>query len=124
MPMKKLVVFVIIFMFSIELHANESCNKVVSGYEKSDLMYVVCPDLPNLSLEQMNRAVKAVMAHNTIVMDEILVYFVATKGDVGNDNLKPNNFIGFYYTHDSILTLWPEIESKRKDIKINYESGI
>jgi hypothetical protein len=120
MPMKKLAVFVIIFLFSIELYANESCNKVVSGYEKSDLMYVVYPNLPNLTLEQMNAAVKAVMSQNTIVMDEILVYFVATKGDVGNDNLKPNNFVGFYYTHDSVLTLWPDIESKRKDIKINY----
>jgi hypothetical protein len=120
MPMKILSIFILALTFSVESYANDSCNKVVSGYEKSDLMYVVCPNLASFTEEHMNQIVKAVMAQNITVPDEILVYFVATESDVGKNVLPPNNFIGFYYTHDSVLTLWPEIEAKKVDVQIVY----
>jgi len=120
MPMKILSILILALTFSVTSYANDNCNKVVSGYEKSDLMYVVCPNFPSFTKERMTKIVKAVMEQNTYVQDEILVYFVASKSDVGKDALLPNSFIGLYYTHDSVLTLWPEVKAKKIDIQIEY----
>jgi hypothetical protein len=102
MPFKFALALIAILTFSSDSFAFESCNEVVTGYEKSDLMYVVCPSLTILLPYEMNVVIRTILSQNTVVTDDIFVYFVATQEDVGNEKANPEHFVAYFYTHDSV----------------------
>ncbi|WMS88382.1 hypothetical protein [Pleionea litopenaei] len=99
-----------------------TCDKVAEGYEISDEMYVVCSDLSHLALNEANATLKNIFEQYEGEPDEILVYFVSDEKLVGiaEDKLKPEEFVGRYYTHNSTLTIWPNIPVKRKELQLKW----
>ncbi|MDO6721582.1 hypothetical protein Q4575_19425 [Psychrosphaera sp. 1_MG-2023] len=109
-------------MFSFCVSAEDKCDQVVSGYESSDVMYVICDNLSGLTLKEANQTLEHIFEQYKGPPDEILVYFVSSKKLVGvpEKKLKPEDLIGIYYTHDSILTAWPYIESRKKEYQLKW----
>ena len=85
-------------------------------------MYVVCKDLSEVTETKANQILKRVFEQYTGEPDEILVYFVSTLNFVGvpDSDISPNDLVGVYYTHDSILTVWPKVESRKKEIHLKW----
>lgn len=99
-----------------------SCDKVAEGYESSDEMYVVCNDLSLITLDEANAKLKKIFEQYKGEPDEILIYFVPDNKFVGvaQDKLKPEEFVGWYYTHNSTLVIWPNIPEKRKELQLKW----
>ncbi|MEE4245627.1 MAG: hypothetical protein V2I33_09460 [Kangiellaceae bacterium] len=100
------ILALILLLYPLFALAN-SCDKVAKGYESSDDMYVVCNDLSQLSLSEANGKLKNIFEQYKGEPDEILVYFVSDNKLVGvaEDKLKPEEFVGRYYTHNSTLII-------------------
>ena len=82
-------------------------------------MFVLCTKLDMVDNAQATKLVKSIMAQYKGPPDEILVHFVKSKSSVGDTNISPEEFVGYYYTHSNELVIWPEIKSKTKTFKIN-----
>ena len=69
----------ITFILFAPLLANAECDKVVPGYEKQDVMYVLCSELKIKNDVQSAKLIKNVMGQYKGPPDEILVHFVKSK---------------------------------------------
>ena len=116
------IVLLLLSTFSLQALASDKCEKVVSGYESKDTMYVVCDSLSGITLEQANQKLKSIFDQYKSEPDEIIVYFVSSHALVGkpDSELQPEEFVGFYYTHNSTLIIWPNIKSRRKEMYLKW----
>ncbi|MDJ0832584.1 MAG: hypothetical protein QNJ69_03620 [Gammaproteobacteria bacterium] len=102
------------------LLAYAECDSVVPGYEKQDVMYVLCSELKIKNDVQATKLIKKVMGQYKGPPDEILVHFVKSQSSVGVLNPSPEQSVGYYYTHSNELVIWPDVKSKTKAFKINW----
>jgi hypothetical protein len=116
------ITLLLLISFSFQVLAGDECEKVVSGYETKDTMYVVCDSLTGITLEQANQKLKSIFEQYKGEPDEIIVYFVSSQKLVGKSDteLQPEDFVGFYYTHNSVLIIWPNIESRKKEMYLKW----
>lgn len=114
----KIAFLFILLGFSFSVFADENCQQVVEGYEDTDKMYVICNDLLQKTIIEINQTIETVMNQYQGEPDEITVYFVSSKSAVGKSYgmLTANELVGFYYTHDGLLTYWPKINSRKKEV--------
>ena len=123
--MKSIFLFILLSLpFSV--FADITCEDVAEGYEDTDEMYVVCNNLSKFSMTEINQKMKLIMEQYQGEPDEIMVYFVSSKYAVGKpyNDLSAKELIALYYTHDGLLTFWPKIDSRKKDILLEWESSI
>ena len=113
-------VTLILFLLATPLLAFAECDKVVPGYEDKDVMYVLCGELSINNSNEATKLMKKIMSQYKGPPDEILVYFVRSKSSVGVENPKAEEMVGYYYTHSNELVVWPEIKSKTKAFKIEW----
>ena len=116
--MYKVILFLIGLTFSAMASAAERCNKIVSGYESSDIIYVMCDDLLGISQGAANKLIKEIFNQYKGPPDEIFVFFINSPDYVGKFEFPPEVWVADYYTHHSQLTLWPKIKEKTRVIKI------
>ena len=116
----KIITAFILMALVFNAQATEMCNKVVSGYESQDVMYVLCNDLSSLSSNEASQLIVNVFNQYKGPPDEILVYFVAAKELVGNPNIKDNKLVGSYYTHNNNLVIWPNSKTNKREIQIKW----
>ena len=123
--MKTIFLFILLSL-SFSIFADDNCQQVAEGYEDTDEMYVVCNDLSPLSIVETNQKMKIIMEQYEGEPDEIVVYFVSSKSAIGKSYkaLSTKELVALYYTHDSLLTLWPKIDSRKKEILLEWESSI
>ena len=116
------ITLLLLLSFSFQVLASDECEKVVSGYETKDTMYVICDSLTGITLEQANQKLKSIFEQYKGEPDEIIVYFVSSQKLVGKSDteLQPEDFVGFYYTHNSVLTIWPNLESRKKEMYLKW----
>jgi len=123
--MKTIFLFILL-SFSLSAFTNDNCQQVAEGYEDTDEMYVVCHDLSIFTLVEINQKMKTIMEQYQGEPDEIMVYFVSSKSAIGKSykTLSTKELVALYYTHDSLLTLWPKINSRKQEILLEWESSI
>lgn len=123
--MKTIFLFILL-SFSFSAFANDNCQQVAEGYEDTDEMYVVCDDLSIFTLVEINQKMKAIMEQYEGEPDEIVVYFVSSSNAISKSYkaLSSQELVALYYTHDSLLTLWPKIASRKKEMLLEWESSI
>jgi hypothetical protein len=124
--MNKVAILVIMLLFPVIVMANEGCNKIVPGYEKTDSIYVICDDLSEISDSEANILIKDIFAQYQGPADEIFVFFVSSADYVGKFDAHPfevpaEKWVADYYTHSNQLTLWPKLKKKTRTIKIKWE---
>ncbi|SMF69181.1 hypothetical protein SAMN02745866_04350 [Alteromonadaceae bacterium Bs31] len=118
--MHNVILFLIGLVFSVMASANEECNKIVSGYENSDTIYVVCDDLSDISQEAANKLIKEIFNQYKGPPDEIFVFFISSTDYVGKFEFPPEVWVADYYTHHNQLTIWPKVKEKTRVIKIQW----
>ena len=118
--MKYLALTFIIF-FSSYTTANNDCSKVVSGYEKSDSMYVICDDLSSLDKLSASDLIINLFNQYQGEPDEIIIYFVKSKELLGKHDFSGNELTGFYYTHSNKLEISPNSKTNKKVIEIEWK---
>ena len=123
--MKTIFLFILL-SFSFSAFANDNCQQVAEGYEDTDEMYVVCDDLSIFTLVEINQKMKTIMEQYEGEPDEIVVYFVSSSNAISKSYkaLSAQELVALYYTHDSLLTLWPKIASRKKEMLLEWESSI
>jgi len=123
--MKSIFLFILLSL-PFSAFANTSCEDVSEGYEDTDEMYVVCNNLSKFSITEINQKMKLIMEQYQGEPNEIMVYFVSSKHAVGKpyNDLPAKELIALYYTNDGLLTFWPKINSRKKDILLEWESSI
>ena len=123
--MKAIFLFILLGL-SFSIIADDSCQQVAEGYEDTDEMYVVCKDLSQFTVAENNQKMKIIMEQYQGEPDEIMVYFVSSISAVGKSYkaLSTKELVALFYTHDSLLTLWPKIDSRKKDVLLEWESSI
>ena len=123
--MKAIFLFILLGL-SFSIIADDSCQQVAEGYEDTDEMYVVCKDLSQFTVAENNQKMKIIMEQYQGEPDEIMVYFVSSLSAVGKSYkaLSTKELVALFYTHDSLLTLWPKIDSRKKDVLLEWESSI
>lgn len=120
--MKAIFLFILLGL-SFSIIADDSCQQVAEGYEDTDEMYVVCKDLSQFTVAENNQKMKIIMEQYQGEPDEIMVYFVSSLSAVGKSYkaLSTKELVALFYTHDS---LWPKIDSRKKDVLLEWESSI
>lgn len=117
----KIIAAFILMTLTINIFASNNCNKVVSGYEAKDIMYVICKDLSYLTKNKASELIINIFNQYKGPPDEILVYFVASKKSVGITNPEGNELVGSYYTHSNELEIWPNSKTNKRAIKIEWK---
>ena len=117
----KIIATLLFMVLTINAYASEKCNTVVHGYEAQDIMYVVCKDLSHLTNKKASQLIISIFNQYKGPADEILVYFVASKGSVGKINPEGNELVGLYYTHSRELEIWPNSKNKKRVVKIKWD---
>lgn len=100
---------------------SNACDRVVTGYEKSDSMFVICADLSSFSVEDVSELIIGLYNQYKGPPDDVAIYFVTGKEFVGNLNIKDNNLVGFYYTHDNNLIIWPNFKDDVKTLQVVWK---
>lgn len=118
--MHKVILILVGLTLSAMASAAEKCNKIVSGYENSDTIYVVCDDLSGISQEAADNLIKEIFSQYKGPPDEIFVFFISSLDYVGKFEFPPEVWVADYYTHHNQLTLWPKIKGKTRAIKIQW----
>ena len=123
--MKAIFLFILLGL-SFSIIADDSCQQVAEGYEDTDEMYVICKDLSQFTVAENNQKMKIIMEQYQGEPDEIMVYFVSSISAAGKSYkaLSTKELVALFYTHDSLLTLWPKIDSRKKDVLLEWESSI
>jgi hypothetical protein len=117
----KNIVLILSILLSFGAHASSTCYKVVSDYETKDIMYVICSDLSSLSEEEASDLIIRLFNQYKGLPDEVAIYFVASAELVGKASPEGNELVGFYYSHNSKLEIWPNSESSKKVIEITWK---
>ena len=100
---------------------SNACDRVVTGYEKSDSMFVICEDLSLFSVEDASELIIGLFNQYKGPPDEVAIYFVTGKNFVGNLNIQDDNLVGFYYTHDNNLIIWPNSKNELKTLQVVWK---
>lgn len=114
----KLRLMIILLLFSINALA---CDKIVEGYQKSDGMFVICDDLSALSTDDVSELIINLFNQYQGPPDEISIFFVSSSEFVGDRNLTDDNLVGFYYTHDNNLIIWPNSNTNKRIVQIIWK---
>jgi hypothetical protein len=114
-------VLLLIILLSFSTHASSACDKVVSDYETKDIMYVICSDLSTLSDEEASDLIIRLFNQYKGPPDEVAIYFVLSAELVGKTNPEGNELVGFYYTHNNKLEIWPNLKSRKKVIEVTWK---
>ena len=123
--MKAIFLFILLGL-SFSIFADNDCQQVAEGYEDTTEMYVVCNDLSKFTVLETSHKVKNIMEQYQGEPDEVMVYFVSSKNVVGKSYkaLSAKELVALYYTHDTLLTLWPKINSRKKEMILELENSI
>jgi len=100
-----------------------ACDIVVEGYESKDTMYVVCPNLANLSNDDSSKLIFRVLAQYKGPPDEVTVYFVSNSSVVGKSesDIGEQELVGHYYTHNHELVIWPNSKSLKRVVQLTWQ---
>ena len=115
----KYIIFTITIVLSSESFAN-SCEKVAKYDEMSPLIFVVCPNLPEFDKEKASKTVRNVFSSRNFTPDEYVIYFVISHEILTMEDIPPAALVGSYYTHNSELTIWPNVPDKMRVMQLNY----
>ncbi|VAW81951.1 hypothetical protein MNBD_GAMMA12-1968 [hydrothermal vent metagenome] len=97
------------------------CGQVAPGYEQKSTMYVVCRDLNVNNKREATLLIKKVMSQYSGPPDEIVIHFVKSKSSIGEAKPTAQESVGYYYTHNNRLLIWPKIKSKAKVFILSVE---
>jgi hypothetical protein len=111
------VLLIISTLFSFSVLA-DSCTDIASYDELMSEIYVVCPNLDNISDEDLGTIVYTIFTKNKFPPDEYTIDFVTSNKFIAQDSLTKENHIGFYYTHDNGLIIWPKDPSKKRHVQL------
>ena len=117
----KYTVAALSMFLSLGAHVSWACDRVAAGYETKDIMYVVCTDLSGLSGQEASDLIGKLFDQYKGPPDEVAIYFVASPTLVGKVNPSGNELVGFYYTHNNSLEIWPNSISNKKLVKVTWQ---
>lgn len=104
-------------LFPIGAFSN-TCSEIAKYDEPNSEIYVVCPDLPIKSTPELIAIVHAIFTKNTLQPDEYTIDFVTSKQFLTQESLKKENHVGFYYTHNGELVIWPKNQETTRNVKL------
>lgn len=110
-------------LFILLIFEAGACDKVVDSYESKDTMYVVCPNLANLSNDNSSKLVFRILAQYKGPPDEVTVYFVSNSSMVGKSesDMGEQELVGYYYTHNHELVIWPNSKSLKRVVQLTWQ---
>jgi hypothetical protein len=111
------IILIAMTLFSIKAFAAE-CAEIAKYDEDKSEIYVVCPNLDNLSDSEISKAISTVFASRGFVPDEYTIDFVLSAAYLTQATLTKDNHIGFYYTHDNQLVIWPKNSGKKRVVQL------
>ncbi len=106
------------FIFSTNLLA-DSCSEVARYDELMSQIYVVCPELPGMSKWEINEIVREIFSSQEFVPDEYTIDFVLSEQYLSQEKLTKTTHIGWYYTHNNRVTIWPQKPDSKKVIQLS-----
>ena len=110
-----LLIFISLFSFSA---IADACSKVAKFDEARSEIYVVCPELPSKTDTELGNIVYTIFTSNEFPPDEYVIHFVISKEFLDHKLLNTDSHIGFYYTHDNGLVIWPKNEAKKRHVQL------
>jgi len=113
----KYITVFILLLFSNLLLA-EDCAEIKHFDELMSEIYVVCPNLNELAEPEMSIIVEKIFSSRKFIPDEYIVNFVLSTSGLPPNKLTSENHIGWYYTHDHKIRIWPKNKSKSKEIQL------
>jgi hypothetical protein len=114
----KYILVTILSLLSSTVFAG-SCIEIAKYDELNSQIIVVCPNLYKFNNEKASKTVRKIFSSRKFVPDEYEIYFVVSKDNLVVKDLTPNELVGWYYTHDNQLTIWPEIPNKKKIMQLS-----
>ncbi|NQZ87800.1 MAG: hypothetical protein HRU38_00445 [Saccharospirillaceae bacterium] len=111
------VLLIISILFSFNVLA-ASCTEIAKYDELMSEIYVVCPNLDNISDDELGVIVYTIFTKNEFPPDEYTIDFVTSKKFITQDSLTKETHIGFYYTHDNGLMIWPKDPNKKRHVQL------
>ena len=111
------IVFIAITLFSIKVFAS-GCAEIAKYDEETSEIYVVCPNLDSLSDAEISKAVSTIFTSKEFPPDEHTIDFVLSAAYLTQATLTKDNHIGFYYTHDNQLVIWPKDSGKKRVVQL------
>ncbi len=115
--MMKLSLFILMSLLSFTSISDE-CFKVEKLDSARSEIYVVCPELPSKSDSELGNIIYTIFTENKFPPDEYVINFVISQEFLDHKSLNKINHIGFYYTHDNSLVVWPKNEAKKRYIRL------
>lgn len=101
--------------------ASYACDKVAPGYERFDAMFVVCKGLSGHSNDEISDLIINLFNQYKGPPDEVAIYFVSNKNLIGKPDITDDGLVGFYYTRDNNLVLWPNSDNQRKTLQVVWK---
>ncbi|MBB3170217.1 hypothetical protein [Simiduia aestuariiviva] len=111
------VLLVVAALFSFNTLA-DTCTEIAKYDELMSQIYVVCPDLPNINDDDLGTIVYTIFKENEFTPDEYTIDFVTSKQFLTQESLTKENHVGFYYTHDNGLIIWPKNQDKIRHVQL------
>jgi len=95
--------------------ANHSfaCDKAAKIDEMQSIIYSVCPNFPELPNDSASKLVMNLLSQYTGQPDEIMIYFLASKEGIGKLQPSKDELLGYYYTHDHKIVVWPNTKKEK-----------
>ncbi len=116
----KILLLLLSSLYSLSSLSFNECNKVASGYEKRDIMYVVCKDLSGVDERSASELIINLFGQYKGPPDEVAIFFVATPDLIGKTNPEGHELVGFYYSHSNKLEIWPNSKNN-KEFEITWK---
>ncbi|MBY6213281.1 hypothetical protein KUV95_17190 [Microbulbifer agarilyticus] len=90
-----------------------ACSKAAEIDEDRSIIYSVCPGFAELSNDKASKLVKNLLSEYNGQPDEVLIYFLQSKNETVEISPLEEAVIGFYYTHDHKIVVWPNTQKER-----------
>lgn len=116
----KYTAIIVVFFFSGYLKAATYSDIKYFDDVMSEI-FVVCPELPSLSEPEITTIVSKIFSSRKFVPDEYIINFVLSAEDLPPAKLAKENHVGWYYTHDHKIQIWPNIEAKKRVLQLSRQ---
>ena len=108
----------------------EDCGQILRAPIPGDIIYVLCPSLPNLSEQQAKSIVWAVLDMTSRRAGDTRIFFLSDRSVLDRDRQYQDMgkrieswgdvFVGAYHTNSNLLTVRSASESRWRNIYIPY----
>ena len=113
----KLLLVILISLLSLQSIA-DSCTKI-SKFDESTLeIFIVCPDLPNKTENELSSILYRVFTENKFPVKDYVVKFVVSDKYTESEKLTKDSHLGTYHASDNGVTIWPKNKEKKRQIQL------